>query len=81
MNDTGFVVPEDKLDRLTSLYFAEEGGLKVLDRAAASAMRVPPKAHSGGGGWDNLGNGGLSRPRSTCSVSSRCSSTAASSMA
>ncbi len=59
MNDTGFVVPEDKLDRLTSVYFAGEGGLKVIDRAATSAMRLPPKALSGGGGWDNLGNGGV----------------------
>jgi len=59
MNDTGFVVPEDKLDRLTSVYFAEQGRLKVIDRAPTSAVRLTPKALSGGGGWDNLGNGGV----------------------
>jgi CubicO group peptidase (beta-lactamase class C family) len=59
MNDTGFVVPEEKLGRLTSVYRAGERGLEALDRAETSEMRRTPDAFSGGGGWDNLGNGGL----------------------
>jgi CubicO group peptidase (beta-lactamase class C family) len=59
MHDTGFAVPDDELDRLTSLYRAKDGALEAIDRAPASPMRQLPKAFSGGGGWDNLGNGGL----------------------
>jgi CubicO group peptidase (beta-lactamase class C family) len=59
MKDTGFVVPDEKLDRLTTLYRAGERGLEALDRPETSEMRRTPKAFSGGGGWDNLGNGGL----------------------
>jgi CubicO group peptidase (beta-lactamase class C family) len=59
MHDTGFAVPEEKLDRLTSVYLAKDGGLEAIDRAPTSPLKVPPKAFSGGGGWDNLGNGGL----------------------
>jgi CubicO group peptidase (beta-lactamase class C family) len=59
MVDTGFFVPDPKIDRLTSIYGIEKGKVEALDRAARSPLRRRPKALSGGGGWDNLGNGGL----------------------
>jgi CubicO group peptidase (beta-lactamase class C family) len=59
MVDTGFVVPDHKIDRLASIYRIEEGKVEALDRADRSPLRRRPKAPSGGGGWDNLGNGGL----------------------
>jgi len=59
MDDTGFLVPEAKLDRLASVYHVEDGRTRVLDRGASSPFRHRPKALSGGGGWDNLGNCGL----------------------
>lgn len=59
MNDTGFMVPVDKLDRLTSIYEIENGKARALDPASNSALRQRPRAFSGGGGWDNLGNNGL----------------------
>jgi CubicO group peptidase (beta-lactamase class C family) len=59
MVDTGFVVPEQKLDRLASIYRIADGTVEALDRAVRSPLRRRPKALSGGGGWDNLGNSGL----------------------
>lgn len=59
MVDTGFVVPDHKIDRLTSIYRIEKGKIEALDRAERSPLRRRPKALSGGGGWDNLGNSGL----------------------
>lgn len=59
MNDTGFVVSDEKLDRLTSVYLAQQGGLERLDRAETSPLGRQPKALSGGGGWDMLGGSGL----------------------
>jgi len=55
----GQIQPSEKLDRLTSVYLAQEGGLERLDRAETSPLRRQPKALSGGGGWDMLGNSGL----------------------
>ena len=51
MDDTGFHVPEDKLDRLTDCYtFVPGKGRIMYDRGAASAWARPPKLASGGGG-------------------------------
>lgn len=59
MTDTGFFVPTNKLDRLTSIYEIRDSQITTLDRANVSPLRTRPKALSGGGGWDNLGNNGL----------------------
>jgi CubicO group peptidase (beta-lactamase class C family) len=51
MKDTGFFVPEDKLDRLAASYGpGDKGGLKVTDVPAKSRYRTKPKLLSGGGG-------------------------------
>ncbi len=51
MNDTGFHVPPEKLDRFTSCYQPREGGgLKVQDDAGKSTYATPPSLESGGGG-------------------------------
>ena len=51
MPDTGFYVPQDKLDRFGPFYRAtEENGLSVLDDLAASPYIRPDKVPSGGGG-------------------------------
>jgi CubicO group peptidase (beta-lactamase class C family) len=51
MKDTGFFVPENKLDRLAANYGPEDkGGLKVVDAPAQSRYRKKPKLFSGGGG-------------------------------
>lgn len=51
MRDTGFFVPEEKLNRFTTCYGpGKDGGLKVTDPAAKSPFRTNPKYHSGGGG-------------------------------
>lgn len=51
MPDTGFVVPEEKLGRLTTCYQTEAPGtLTVQDAAARSRYRRKPKFLSGGGG-------------------------------
>ena len=51
MEDTGFFVPPEKIDRFAALYGAAEGGgLRLLDAPATSPFlnpRIPP---SGGGG-------------------------------
>jgi CubicO group peptidase (beta-lactamase class C family) len=51
MDDTGFVVSDDKTDRLTDCYtFIEGKGRVMYDRASESAWRRQPKLTSGGGG-------------------------------
>ncbi|WP_242096923.1 serine hydrolase domain-containing protein [Sphingomonas sp. CROZ-RG-20F-R02-07] len=51
MDDTGFTVPADKVDRLTDCYtFDPIKGRVMLDRGAASAWSRPPQLLSGGGG-------------------------------
>ena len=51
MVDTGFSVPEAKVDRLAALYGAHPGtGLAVPMAAAGAAVLQPPAAHMGGGG-------------------------------
>jgi len=56
MTDTDFWVPEDKLQRLTTLYAPADlldpmkPGLHVFDSPQASTVSTPPKLLSGGGG-------------------------------
>jgi CubicO group peptidase (beta-lactamase class C family) len=52
MRDTGFWVPEAKLDRLATCYQTEPttGGLAVLDAARGGRFAGPPLFESGGGG-------------------------------
>jgi CubicO group peptidase (beta-lactamase class C family) len=51
MDDTGFCVPEEKLDRLSAAYGpTEKGGLELLDAPATSQYCSPPRFLSGGHG-------------------------------
>jgi CubicO group peptidase (beta-lactamase class C family) len=51
MRDTGFVVPDEKLDRFAAGYRrSEQGALKRVDAPATSRYRAPRKYLSGGGG-------------------------------
>lgn len=50
MNDTGFVVAADKLERLTTLYGKDGVALRPLDVAASSVFRMQPSLLSGGAG-------------------------------
>jgi CubicO group peptidase (beta-lactamase class C family) len=51
MRDTGFVVPDEKLDRFTANHWAgQKGTLKVIDAPATSRFRARRKYLSGGGG-------------------------------
>ncbi len=52
MEDTGFSVPDEKLDRLASCYVAnpETGALELYDDADDSQWSRPPVFESGGGG-------------------------------
>ena len=51
MHDTGFVVPADKVDRLTDCWTYKPGtGRVMLDEGAKSAWSRPPTQFSGGGG-------------------------------
>ncbi|WP_066804744.1 serine hydrolase domain-containing protein [Sphingomonas asaccharolytica] len=51
MDDTGFVVSDGKVDRLTDCYtFVAGKGRVMYDRASESAWRRQPKLLSGGGG-------------------------------
>jgi CubicO group peptidase (beta-lactamase class C family) len=58
MEDTGFFVPAEKLDRLTSYYEYEDGSLVAVETRDNSPFRRRPSALSGGGGWSD-GYGGL----------------------
>lgn len=53
------MVPAESLPRLTSAYRMDREESELLDQAVDSPFRELPRALSGGGGWDNLGNGGL----------------------
>jgi CubicO group peptidase (beta-lactamase class C family) len=59
LRDTGFQVPEARLGDLTSFYNYEEGRLQRMETGEESPFRTPPRAASGGGGWDQIGNGGM----------------------
>ena len=50
MGDTGFAVPDDKLDRFTASHRRGKGGLEVGDAPETSAFRQKPQFLSGGGG-------------------------------
>jgi len=52
MNDTGFFVPEEKLDRLATCYGTDivTGVFGVLDEARGGSVARPPVFESGGGG-------------------------------
>ena len=58
MRDTGFAVPDDKLDRFTASHRRGKEGLEVGDAPETSLFRKKPKFLSGGGG-DSSGGGGL----------------------
>ncbi|MEE4350610.1 MAG: serine hydrolase domain-containing protein [Pacificimonas sp.] len=50
MDDTGFVVPEEDLDRLTTNYFMFNGNMMPIDGPADSEYAEAPPFPSGGGG-------------------------------
>ena len=51
LEDTGFYAPEEKHDRLTTVYGpAEDGGIKPLDAAVTGDFSKPPRLLSGGHG-------------------------------
>ncbi len=51
MEDTGFIVPEDKIHRLAANYQrTPEDGLQLVDSPEASIYAKPRGLHSGGGG-------------------------------
>jgi len=51
MPDTGFYAPEEKWNRLASVYTPDEqGGLKVDPATDAAQFKYPPRAPMGGGG-------------------------------
>ncbi len=58
MRDTGFTIPDDKLDRFTATHLRGKEGLEVADVPQTSAYRKKPKFLTGGGG-DLTGGGGL----------------------
>jgi len=51
MHDTGFVVPPEKVERLTNHYRYTDGRLICEEQAAASPFLQRSEALSGGGGW------------------------------
>ncbi len=51
MHDTGFVVPAEKVGRLTNHYAFEDGKLVCKEQAETSPFLKQAKALSGGGGW------------------------------
>lgn len=59
MTDTVFTVTPAMASRMTSLYDASDGAFRVLDDARRSRFLAPPRAWSGGGGWDMAGHGGV----------------------
>ena len=52
MNDTGFYVPADKLDRMTVNYGLVKGKLSPIDGSKTSQFATRPTLFSGGGGLD-----------------------------
>ena len=59
LNNTFFIVPPDRQADLTDFHNYSDGSLKPVENSAESPFLTRPKAFSGGGGWDMLGNGGL----------------------
>ena len=59
LRDTGFSVDTASRGRLTSFYIVENGRLVRTETGLESPFRDAPRAPSGGGGWDQLGNGGM----------------------
>jgi CubicO group peptidase (beta-lactamase class C family) len=51
MKDTGFFVPEDKIERLAGFYMpGESDGLSLVDKAEGGLFSRPPAFEAGGGG-------------------------------
>lgn len=50
MDDTGFYVPEEKLDRFTQVYYRDEDGALKSGGFMADAFKKPAVLFSGGGG-------------------------------
>lgn len=59
LEDTGFIVPGNKLTRFPNLYRFKDGKLKLVESAVTSEFRKSPRAFSGGGGWTQNGYAGL----------------------
>lgn len=59
LNDTYFVIPNDRAADLTSYYNVRDNRLQLIETASESGFMERPTSFSGGGGWDMLGNGGL----------------------
>lgn len=64
LGSTFFVVPEARAHNLTAFYNSQKNDdgpnrCELIETAKQSAFLSRPKAFSGGGGWDMLGNGGL----------------------
>ena len=63
MEDTGFVVPPEKVFRLTNHYTYHNGKLICREQAVASPFLKRAEALSGGGGWDYSYPGSSRTPR------------------
>ncbi len=63
MRDTGFYVPDDKLERFTASHRRGKEGLELADAPETSAYRKKPKFLTGGGGDLNGGGGMVSTAR------------------
>lgn len=50
MDDTGFYVPEEKLDRFTEVYYRDSTGVLKAGGFMADAFKTPPTLLSGGAG-------------------------------
>jgi len=50
MIDTGFMVPEEKINRLAANYGPLPGNIMLMDDPEKSGYRYPPQLESGGGG-------------------------------
>ena len=50
MDDTGFMVPEDKLNRFSANYAPIPENMMLMDDPEKSGYRTPPQLESGGGG-------------------------------
>ena len=59
LDDSGFSVAPDRTGDLTSFYSFEDDALVRVETGTESPFLEPPPAPSGGGGWDQLGNGGM----------------------
>lgn len=59
MADTVFTVTPAMTSRMTTLYEASPVGFTPIDDGRRSRFLSPPRAWSGGGGWDMAGHGGV----------------------